>query len=64
MTLVKPGARIGLFALCGVVMFGLVALASAIESAVPLFFVWIPAAAIMLIERRAGTPVPPALRPD
>lgn len=54
----KPGARIGLFALCGCLMFGLVGLASAIESAVPLFFVWIPAVAIMLIERRT-TPPPP-----
>jgi hypothetical protein len=54
----KSGSRIALFALCGCLMFGLVGLASAVESAVPLFFVWIPAAAIMLIERRT-TPPPP-----
>ena len=59
MTPVKPGARIGLFAVCGLVMFALVGLASSIESAVPLFFVWIPAAGIMLIERRFGVPLPP-----
>lgn len=52
----KLSTKLGLFAGCGATMFVLVVIASAAGSAIPLFFVWIPAAGIMLIEKRSRQP--------
>ncbi len=51
----KSAGRLTLFAACGVCMMVFIWLASLMSTALPLFFMWIPAVAIMYLEDRTGT---------